>query len=148
MMLEFRFQAYYYTTYYEGVVKDAEQIGNELDVFVSKNIYMSEFPLDGITLMFINTEAMKCRVRPGYSAVANDMNPYEYNVWTLFYEIPMPESEFVQVPEKELPTFIGKALLKVLEAQNVPVKIRKHFDRERFISDVRDFFVNVKGCQL
>ena len=76
------------------------------------------------------------------------MDPYKYTVMKLFYEIPIPQSDFIKVSEKDMPTYIGKALLKVLETQNVPVKIRKQFDRERFISDVRDFFVNVKGCEL
>lgn len=67
---------------------------------------------------------------------------------TLFFEIPMPENEFVQVSDEDRPTYVGKALLNVLESQNVPTKIRKQFDRERFIADVRDFFVNVKGCKL
>ena len=60
----------------------------------------------------------------------------------------MPEREFVQVSEEDRPAYVGKALLNVLESQNVPTKIRKQFDRERFIDDVRDFFVNVKGCVL
>ncbi len=76
------------------------------------------------------------------------MNPYIYTVMTLFFEIPMPENEFVQVSDEDRPTYMAKALLKVLESQNAPTKIRKQFDRERFIADVRDFFVNVKGCKL
>ncbi|MBQ7238230.1 MAG: hypothetical protein IJS20_05505 [Bacteroidales bacterium] len=67
---------------------------------------------------------------------------------TLFFEIPMPESEFVQVSDEDRPTYIAKILLKVLESQNVPTKIRKQFDKERFVADVRDFFVKVKGCKL
>ena len=109
---------------------------------------MSDIALDKIALWFINTENLKCRVRPFYMATLDHTEQMNYNVMTLFYEIPLPQSEFITIPEDELPTYIGKALLKVLETQNAPVKIRKQFDRERFISDVRDFFVNVKGCQL
>ena len=69
-------------------------------------------------------------------------------VMALFFEIPMPLAELVNVSREDMPTYIGKALMKVLESQNVPTKIRKQFDRERFIADVRDFFVNVKGCKL
>ncbi|MBO4598061.1 MAG: hypothetical protein J5676_09340 [Bacteroidaceae bacterium] len=60
----------------------------------------------------------------------------------------MPLAELIKVSREDTPTYIGKALMKVLESQNVPTKIRKQFDRERFIADVRDFFVNVKGCKL
>ena len=69
-------------------------------------------------------------------------------VMALFFEIPMPLAELVNVSREDMPTYIGKALMKVLESQNVPTKIRKQFDRERFIADVRDFFVNAKGCKL
>ncbi len=71
-----------------------------------------------------------------------------YSLMALIYEIPLPERDFIKVSEEELPTFIGKILLEHLETHDVPTKIRKQFDRERFIADVRDFFVNVKGCKL
>ena len=71
-----------------------------------------------------------------------------YSLMTLIYEIPLLENDFIKVSEDKLPTYIGKILLEHLETHDVPVKIRKQFDRERFIADVRDFFVNVKGCKL
>ena len=147
MKFEFGFQAFYYI-YYDGIIKEVKQIGDELDTYISNNSYAPDCVLDKTTLSFINTENLKCRVRSRYQATSNLKSPIEYNVMTMIYEIPMPQSELIETPEEELPTYIGKALLKVLESQNAPVKIRKQFDRERFISDVRDFFVNVKGCQL
>lgn len=147
MKLEFGFQAFYYICY-DGIIKEVKQIGDELDKYLSDNSYAPDMVLDKTTLSFINTENLKCRVRSRYQATSNLKSPIEYNVMTMIYEIPMPQSELIETPEEELPTYIGKALLKVLESQNAPVKIRKQFDRERFISDVRDFFVNVKGCQL
>ena len=147
MELSFILQPYYYELYKEKI-DSAENIGKELNEYLSGKSYVTDIKLDGITLIFINTQGMKCRVRPDYRAISNLKSPIEYNVMTLFYEIPVPQSELITIPEEELPTYIGKALLKVLESQNAPVKIRKQFDRERFISDVRDFFVNVKGCQL
>ncbi len=147
MKLEFGFQAFYYI-YYDGIIKEVKQIGDELDTYISNNSYAPDGVLDKTTLSFINTEDLKCRVRSRYQATSNLKSPIEYNVMTMIYEIPMPQSELIETPEEELPTYIGKALLKVLESQNAPVKIRKQFDRERFISDVRDFFVNVKGCKL
>lgn len=147
MKLEFGFQAFYYI-YYDGIIKEVKQIGDELDTYISNNSYAPDCVLDKTTLSFINTENLKCRVRSRYQATLNLKSPIEYNVMTMIYEIPMPQSELIETPEEELPTYIGKALLKVLESQNAPVKIRKQFDRERFISDVRDFFVNVKGCKL
>ena len=146
MKLEFTFQAFYHE--YRDLIKKAERIGEELDTYISNNSYVSDIILDVIDLWFVATEALKCSNRPRYIAKANLKNPSEYNVMALIYETPLSEGEFIEIPEDELPTYIGKALLKVLESQNAPVKIRKQFDRERFVSDVRDFFVNVKGCKL
>ena len=146
MKLYFVFNAFHYK--YRDLSDKAKQIGKELDTYISNKSYVSDIALDEVALWFINTENLKCRVRPDYRAASDHIDPYNLNVMTLFYEIPLPESEFIKIPEDEMPTYIGKALLKVLESQNAPVKIRKRFDRERFISDVRDFFVNVKGCKL
>ena len=146
MKLEFVFNAFYYL--YEDMIGKTEEIGQKLNDYLSDKVYVHEVKLDEISLWFINTENMKCRVRSSYRATVDHMDPYKYTVMKLFYEIPIPQSDFIKVSEKDMPTYIGKALLKVLETQNVPVKIRKQFDRERFISDVRDFFVNVKGCEL
>ena len=147
MELSFRLQPYYYDLY-KDQIDSAKNIGKELNEYLSGRSYVTDLKLDEIVLIFINTQGMKCRVRPDYRATSNLKSPIEFNVMTLIFEIPMPESEFVQVSDEDRPTYVGKALLKVLESQNVPTKIRKQFDRERFIADVRDFFVNVKGCKL
>lgn len=147
MELSFRLQPYYYDLY-KGQIDSAKNIGKELNKYLFGKSYVTDLKLDRIVLKFINTQGMKCRVRPDYRATSNHKSPIEFNVMTLFFEIPMPEKEFVQVSDEDRPTYMAKALLKVLESQNVPTKIRKQFDRERFIADVRDFFVNVKGCKL
>ncbi len=147
MELSFVFQAYYYD-HYKGQIDSAENIGKELNEYLSGKSYVTDLKLDEIEFFFINTQNLKCRVRPYYMGKSNLKSPIEFNVMTLFFEIPMPESEFVQVRDEDRPTYMAKALLKVLESQNAPTKIRKQFDRERFIADVRVFFVNVKGCKL
>ena len=141
------FQAFRYE-YQDNIIKRAEEILNELDEYISDKTYVTNLQLEQVDFSFINAEAFKCRVRPQYRAKANNSIPLLYNIMTLRYEIPMPEVEFIKVSDEDRPTYIGKALMKVLESQNVPTKIRKQFDRERFIADVRDFFVNVKGCKL
>jgi len=146
--IEFVFQAYYYT-YYKNVIAKAMHLGKELSEYLAAKKYLADFKLDKIGFQFINTQNMKCRVRPRILATRDMKNPpYDFSCMTLFFEIPMPETEFIKVSDEDRPTYIGKALMKVLESQNVPTKIRKQFDRERFIADVRDFFVNVKGCKL
>ena len=147
MELSFIFQPYYYDLY-KDQIDSAENIGKELNEYLSGKSYVTDLKLDRIVLIFINTQGMKCRVRPYYMGTSNHKDPIEFNVMTLFYEIPMPEKEFVQVSDEDRPTYIAKALLDVLETRKAPVKIREQFDRERFIADVKDFFVNVKGCKL
>ena len=138
--------------WYKNVsVKKTEIFFNELKDFLVNKAYTTVLQLDEIHLVFLNSESMKCRIRPYYEA-ARDMEKDDpwgpYSLMALTYEIPLLESDFIKVPEEDLPTYIGKILLEHLETHDVPVKMRKQFDRERFIADVRDFFVNVKGCKL
>ncbi len=132
-------------------VNKAKMLLAELNVFLADRAYTADLQLDEVHFSFQNPETIKCRIRPYYEAI-RDMEKDEpwgpYSLMALVYEIPLPESDFVKVSEEDLPTYIGKILLDILETQNAPVKIRKQFDRERFIADVRDFFVNVKGCKL
>jgi len=148
MEINFVFHAYFYI-YYNDMIAKAMRLGKELSEQLSDKKYVTNFKLDEIRFPFINTQDMKCRVRPRILATRDMKNPpYDYSCMTLLFEIPMPEAEFIKVSDEDRPTYIGKALMKVLESQNVPTKIRKQFDRERFIADVRNFFVNVKGCNL
>lgn len=122
----------------------------ELNDCLIDKIYTTNFQLDKVLFSFQNPEAMLSRGRPSYRAV-RDMakDPYDpYSLMALIYEIPLLENDFIKVSDEDLPTYIGKILLEHLETHNVPVKLRKQFDRDRFIADVRDFFVNVKGCKL
>ena len=133
------------------IFNKSEGLLEELNNFLADRVYTTDLQLDEIHLSFQNPEAIKSRVRPYYMA-ARDMEKDDpwgpYSLMALIYEIPLPERDFIKVSEDKLPTYIGKILLEHLETHDVPVKIRKQFDRERFIADVRDFFVNVKGCKL
>ena len=150
MKLECVFQAFYII--YESQINKTEiTVLDELKKIISNKIYTNDLKLDKISFDFINIGNFKCRTRPYYLAVRDmdkDSPSGPYSLMALVYEIPLLESEFVKVSEEELPTYIGKILLEHLETHDVPTKIRKQFDRERFISDVRDFFVHVKGCKL
>ena len=123
----------------------------DLNNCLTDRTYTTDLQLDEIHFSFQNPEAIKSRLRPYYMAT-RDMEKDDpwgpYSLMALIYEIPLLESDFVKVSEETLPTYIGKILLEHLETHDVPVKIRKQFDRDRFIADVRDFFVNVKGCKL
>ncbi len=133
------------------IFNKSEGLLEELNNCLADRVYTTDLQLDEIHLSFQNPEAIKSRVRPYYMA-ARDMEKDDpwgpYSLMALIYEIPLPERDFIKVSEDKLPTYIGKILLEHLETHDVPVKIRKQFDRDRFIADVRDFFVNVKGCKL
>ena len=133
------------------IFNKSEGLLEELNNCLADRVYTTDLQLDEIHLSFQNPEAIKSRVRPYYMAT-RDMEKDDpwgpYSLMALIYEIPLLESDFIKVSEDKLPTYIGKILLEHLETHDVPVKIRKQFDRERFIADVRDFFVNVKGCKL
>lgn len=133
------------------IFNKSERLLEELNNCLADRTYTIDLQLDKILFSFQNPEAMLSRVRPSYRAT-RDMEKDDpwgpYSLMTLIYEIPLLESDFVKVSEETLPTYIGKILLEHLETHDVPVKIRKQFDRDRFIADVRDFFVNAKGCKL
>lgn len=133
------------------IFNKSEGLLEELNNCLADRVYTTDLQLDEIHLSFQNPEAIKSRVRPYYMAT-RDMEKDDpwgpYSLMALIYEIPLLESDFIKVSEDKLPTYIGKILLEHLETHDVPVKIRKQFDRDRFIADVRDFFVNVKGCKL
>ena len=133
------------------IFNKAERLLEDLNNCLTDRTYTTDLQLDEIHFSFQNPEAIKSRLRPYYMAT-RDMEKDDpwgpYSLMALIYEIPLLESDFVKVSEETLPTYIGKILLEHLETHDVPVKIRKQFDRERFIADVRDFFVNVKGCKL
>ncbi len=134
-----------------AIFSKAEKLLEELNVCLVDRVYTKDLQLDKIRFCFQNPEAIKSRVHPSYKA-ARDMEKDDpwgpYSLMALKYEIPLLESDFIKVSDEELPTYIGKILLEHLETHDVPTKIRKQFDRERFIADVRDFFVCVKGCKL
>lgn len=146
MKIEFVTQAYHYD--YEYLMSRIDRIGKELNEYLSGRCYITGMELEKVTFEFINTELFKCRIRPIYMPIHDITKAYEAYVMALFFEIPMPLAELTKVSRETTPTYIGKAIMQKLESQNVPTKIRKQFDRERFIADVRDFFVNVKGCKL
>ncbi len=133
------------------IFNKAERLLEDLNNCLTDRTYTTDLQLDEIHFSFQNPEAIKSRLRPYYMAT-RDMEKDDpwgpYSLMALIYEIPLLESDFVKVSEKTLPTYIGKILLEHLETHDVSVKIRKQFDRDRFIADVRDFFVNVKGCKL
>lgn len=133
------------------IFNKAERLLENLNNCLIDRTYTTDLQLDEIHFSFQNPEAIKSRLRPYYMAT-RDMEKDDpwgpYSLMALIYEIPLLENDFIKVSEDKLPTYIGKILLEHLETHDVPVKIRKQFDRERFIADVRDFFVNVKGCKL
>ena len=59
--------------WYKNVsVKKTEIFFNELKDFLVNKAYTTVLQLDEIHLVFLNSEAMKCRIRPYYEA-ARDM---------------------------------------------------------------------------
>ena len=68
MKTSFIFQAYYYT-HYHGAIAKAEHVGDELSKHLSNRNYVTDIELEELNFEFINTQNMKCRVRPTYMPV-------------------------------------------------------------------------------
>ena len=59
----------------------------------------------------------------------------------LFVDIPLPD-EFATCSEEEAVPMIGDTLVKYFAETPLPLKIRKSFDKDRFIADLQLFFSN------
>lgn len=59
----------------------------------------------------------------------------------LFVDIPLPD-DFATCTEEDVVPMVGEAMVKYFTEVPLPVKIRKSFDKERFISDLQSFFAN------
>lgn len=59
----------------------------------------------------------------------------------LFVDIPLPD-EFATCSEEDAVPMIGETMVRYFTDVALPVKIRKSFDKERFISDLQLFFTN------
>jgi len=59
----------------------------------------------------------------------------------LFVDIPLPD-EFATCCEEEAVPMIGDTLVKYFAETPLPLKIRKSFDKDRFIADLQSFFSN------
>lgn len=64
----------------------------------------------------------------------------------LFVDIPLPD-EFATCNEEEAVPMIGDTLVKYFAETPLPLKIRKSFDKDRFIADLQTFFDNYNNKQ-
>ena len=65
----------------------------------------------------------------------------------LFVDIPLPD-EFATCSEEEAVPMIGQTLVKYFTETPLPLKIRKSFDKDRFIADLQLFFSNYNNKKL
>jgi hypothetical protein len=61
----------------------------------------------------------------------------------LFVDIPLPD-EFAICREEYAVPMIGETMVKYFTETPLPMKIRKSFDKERFIADLQQFFDSYK----
>ena len=74
-------------------------------------------------------------------------NDVAYRLYHLmFIDIPLPD-EFATCSEEEAVPMIGDTLVKYFAETPLPLKIRKSFDKDRFITDLQTFFDNYNNKQ-
>ena len=75
-------------------------------------------------------------------------NDVTYRLYHLmFIDIPLPD-EFATCSEEEAVPMIGQTLVKYFTETPLPLKIRKSFDKDRFIADLQLFFSNYNNKKL
>ena len=86
MKIDFKFRPYYYI--YDKLIDKAKRIGEELNEHLAGKCYVSDLQLDELTLIFINTQNMKCRVRPDYRKTRAPMDGLDvFSLMALYFEI-------------------------------------------------------------
>lgn len=80
------------------------------------------------------------KVDPGYSDATFRM----YHL--LFVDIPLPD-EFATCSVDNAVAMIGDTMVKYFTEVNLPVKIRKSFDKDRFVADLKAFFDSYSAKQ-
>lgn len=77
----------------------------------------------------------------------HDIEPSYRLYHILFVEILLPDS-FVECSEQEAIKMIADTMISYFTETPLPLKIRKSFDKERFIADLRTFFDSYKGIDI
>ena len=128
-------------------------VGNQLRSVLSIRSYskmVEEINID----LYWTPDAMKCR-RPIYHEDKTvkilprdkkcDATFRMYHL--LLVDIPLPD-EFATCSEEEAVPMIGQTLVKYFTETPQPLKIRKSFDKDRFIADLQLFFSNYNNKKL
>lgn len=76
-----------------------------------------------------------------------EKEPTHHMFHVLFVEIRLPDS-FVGCNEQEAIKMIADTMISYFTETPLPLKIRKSFDKERFIADLRTFFDSYKGIDI
>ena len=130
-------------------------LDKELSSFFSERTYSSMVEEINIDLYCFNTPfRLKHHSRPVYhedktSKVfprdkKSDTTFRMYHL--LFVDIPLPD-EFATCSVDNAVAMIGDTMVKYFTEVNLPVKIRKSFDKDRFVADLKAFFDSYSAKQ-
>jgi len=137
----FYFGIEYNTT---NVREDILAISRSLNDFVTNRSYSQMVDYMLITL-YSNFPFSKPLVRPKYVedgkgrvVTTGDTYPIHHE---LYVDIVIASSDtLITAKGSEVKTIVGKEIIDYFENVNLPIKIRKSFDKERFVEDLREFF--------
>ena len=125
-----------------SVRDDILSISSELNNFVANKVYsqLVDYMLITLYSCFPLAKAMK---RPRYIedgkgrvVTTGDTFPIHHE---LYVDIVISDA-LVAAKGSEVSTIVGREIIAYFEQVKLPLKIRKSFDKERFISDLRTFF--------
>ncbi|WP_027454937.1 hypothetical protein [Xylanibacter brevis] len=97
--------------------------------------------LEEININLITLPECKKQKRPIY--YDNVQRLYKGMPYTLYHllmiDVKLPDN-FANTNDSEAVKMIGDTMVKYFTEVNLPVKIRKSFDKERFVADLKTFF--------
>ena len=126
------------------VREDILSISRDLNDFVTKKVYSPLVDYMLITL-YSNFPWAKPRERPKYIEKGNGRVITTGDTFPIYHELYVDlvvESfdALVKAKDSEVSAIIGKEIIAYFEKVKLPMKIRKSFDKKRFIDDLREFF--------
>ena len=130
-----------------------DRVDDNLSVFLKDKVY--SFLVEEIVIELVCDVWMdaKIRKRPIYfedkyvKVFRQHIEPTYRMYHLLMVAIRLPDS-FAECNEQEAIKMIADTMISYFTETPLPLKIRKSFDKERFIADLRTFFDSYKGIDI
>ena len=127
-----------------SISDDIINIGKKMNVHFENKSY-SPLVEELWVFFYCHSYFYKPYKRPKYMEDVMGKTPFHDVSWPIFHTLSVdvlidPIDRLLIAKDPELSAIVGKEIIDYFENVKLPMKIRKSFDKERFIEDLREFF--------